>query len=187
MTGDGRSAGGRDGRARIPAPTLVGRNAELACLLDHLDAARRSEGTVLFLIGEAGIGKSRLCRELASRTAHCVQHLQGACSPFLPDTPFGPFVDALRGYLRDLSSDATRDLLGPAARDLGPMLPELGWLSSEAPLPPADGHLRRHLLEVWLRLVCRLAERRPLLLILEDLHWADPDTLDLVRYLALGI
>ncbi len=178
----------RRGGARIPAPALVGRAAELACLLDRLEAARGSQGSVVLLVGEAGVGKSRLCQELIGRASESTACLYGAGSPCLPETELGPFVDALRGHLRELTPAAARELLGPDAYGMSRLLPELADLSpagSSAPISSPDR--RRYDLEACLRAVRRLAQRRPLLLVLEDLQWADRGTLELVRYLAAGL
>jgi len=119
----------RRGGARIPAPALVGRAAELACLLDRLEAARGSQGSVVLLVGEAGVGKSRLCQELIGRASESTACLYGAGSPCLPETELGPFVDALRGHLRELTPAAARELLGPDAYGMSRLLPELAELS----------------------------------------------------------
>jgi predicted ATPase/DNA-binding CsgD family transcriptional regulator len=175
---------------RIPSPVVVGRASDLVWVEDRLDAARRSDGQVIFLVGEAGVGKSRLCQELASRAGGTVRYLRGAASAFLPDTHLGPFVDALRGYVRDVSPTAVRGLLGSTVVGIGQLLPELVESTSSPPLRSHSStwpYVRRNLLETCLRVVWQLAERRPLLLVLEDLQWADPGTLELVRYLASGI
>ncbi len=157
----------------MPSPLLVGRAAE-SRLLD--DAARRAgEGDVAVVLvgGEAGVGKTRLVEEFATRSGTRV--LTGGCVELGADVlPFAPFVAALRGVAPSLD-DAERARLAP----LLPGLPSA---------PTADDeHARPRLFEGVLALLARLAAERPTLLVLEDAHWADRSSLDLLDFLVRNL
>ncbi|MGH2604514.1 MAG: AAA family ATPase, partial [Dehalococcoidia bacterium] len=124
------TASSRHTGASIPAPAIIGRAPELGVLLERMASARRGEGAILFVTGEAGIGKSRLCRELAARAGGTMEYLHGAGSPLLPEAPFGPFVDALRAWLRGLSAEAVRGMLGSSLPEIGRLLPELAAVTT---------------------------------------------------------
>ena len=150
---------------------LVGRTREREALDDVL--ARLAAGTgglVVAVEGEPGIGKSRLLAELAERAAPDCLVLGAAASEFEDDLPYAIWTEALDAHLRELD-DRRRTRLGiedPAA--LAPILPALGG---------PDGGADRHRLHRALRdLLERLAAPRPLVLWLDDLHWADPGSLD---------
>src|SRR3954469_6787938 len=149
---------------------LVARTEENARLRAALDAARDGAGGLILLAGEAGIGKSRLAAEAAGSFDGLV--LTGAALPGSP--PYAPLVAALRSLLR-----AEPDALaggGPLGAHLNLLLPELG------PAPP--GSDRATLFEAVCRALGRLAEQRPVLLVLDDLHWSDQATLELLSALA---
>ena len=150
---------------------LVGRTREREALDDAL--ARLEAGTgglVVAVEGEPGIGKSRLLAELAERAAPDSLVLGAAASEFEDDLPYAIWTEALAPHLRELD-DRRRTRLGiedPAA--LASVLPALGG---------PDGGADRHRLHRALRdLLERLAAPRPLVLWLDDLHWADPGSLD---------
>ncbi|HEX2030046.1 MAG TPA: BREX system ATP-binding domain-containing protein, partial [Actinomycetota bacterium] len=160
----------------VVCPVVVGRDEELAVLDGELSRARDGAGGVAFLVGEAGIGKSRLAREAGARaTAAGMVVLRGRAVQGGAPVPFRPLAEALHSGLRDRTHD------DPA---LAPYRPALGQLV-------ADGAGASHqqasplvLLEAVVRLLRSLAGHRGLLLVLEDLHWADADTLSVVEYLA---
>jgi len=158
------------------ATRLVGRRAELDHLRRLVQRARsRSAGGMVLLLGEAGVGKSRLVREVAGWAAESgVLVLSGRAVP--SGEAYRPVVEALTRSLRD------RPL--PTGNALRPYLPVLATLLPDARGQggPAAGVV--HLGEAVLRLLTALADGRGTLLVLEDLHWADPDTLDLLTYLA---
>jgi ATP/maltotriose-dependent transcriptional regulator MalT len=167
----------------VVSPVFIGRREELAALAQLLDRARAKDTGFALISGEAGVGKTRLIRELADQaadrgfvvlTGHCVE--LGA-----EGLPLAPLVDALRMLVRTMRPDALAAVLGPAAEGLARLLPEL---AAGAAVGPAAGELQKaQLLEHVLGALGRLGEERPVLLVIEDLHWADQSTLDLMAFL----
>ena len=158
---------------------LVGRDAECHRLQAALAAARASRGGTLFLTGEAGIGKSRLIRETARMaTAVGLPVLTGRAVAGGMPTPFRPFAEALG------SAGRARGL--PASEELDPFRAALGRLIPQwrRPAGTAADESLVFLGEAVLRLLRVLAGDAGCVLILEDLHWADQETLGLVEYLA---
>src|SRR3954470_11621802 len=183
--------------ARWDAAPMVGRAEELDRLLSHVDRAAGGRSSAVLLAGDAGVGKTRLLDELAARaTDRGVRVLVGHCVD-LGDVglPYLPFVDLLRPVASDpdLAPAAAGNpvLAGLLAgrpgtlvpvpppgegRDLGRPLP-----NRAAPQPVDDGRLQ--LFESVAGLICELAAAAPLLILLEDVHWADRSSRDLLRYL----
>jgi DNA-binding CsgD family transcriptional regulator len=166
------------------ATGFVGRAEELDRLLALLDRAERGRPAVGLVAGDAGVGKTRLLDELGARAGiRGARVLVGGCME-VGDVglPYVPFLDAFR----DLGSrPGEADLAAPlvaAVPSLGRLLPELGTERGSAP-PPGDGFERVQLFDGVLSLLTRLAELAPLLLVIEDLHWADHSTRDLVAFL----
>ena len=167
----------------MQSPVFVGRREEIASLTALLERAADGEPGFAIVAGEAGVGKTRLVTELAGRAAgsgftvlagHCVE--LGA-----EGLPLAPLIDALRTLARTTERAELAEVLGPARRGLGRLLPELD--PGGAAEPAADGVQVSQLLELVLGLLGRLSARRPLLLILEDLHWSDQSTRELVAFL----
>jgi DNA-binding CsgD family transcriptional regulator len=174
-----------DERERTPvtpwqaaAARLVGRVPELAALRDRLAAVRSGgSGGLVLVTGEAGAGKSRLVREAAATAAEAgVSVLLGRAVP--SGEPYRPLVEALGGGLRDrpLPDD---DALRPYLPVLAALLPDAAAGGHRA--EPRGGAV---LGEAVLRLLTALAGGQGALLVLEDLHWVDPDTLTVLTYLA---
>ena len=162
-------------------PILVQRDAELAALRQLLAAARGGELQCVTITGEAGIGKSRLLRELlGTADADGWQVLLGYCSERDLDFPFAPIVDALRQRLR---SEDTSDAFGDETTALLELLPELNDHTAAAlkHLPPEQS--KRRTFEAIATLLAHWASEQPLVVALEDLHWADPTTLELLELL----
>jgi DNA-binding SARP family transcriptional activator/pimeloyl-ACP methyl ester carboxylesterase len=166
-----------------PAETpLIGREAEMTRLRDALDRAAAGRGGLFAIVGEAGIGKSRLVEELIACAARCdARVLLGRAHESDQILLFGPIVDALRAGQIARDPDVL-DALGPVWRaELARLLPEV--VAPDAHPLPARVDYRR-LFETIAQLVARLAALDPVLIVLEDLHWADELTLRLVAYLA---
>jgi DNA-binding CsgD family transcriptional regulator len=166
---------------RVSCPTLIGRTAELDRLDAALTLAQSGSSALLFVAGDAGIGKSRLVETFARRAREndalvfaggCLDLAEGAA-------PYAPFVAALRPLADELTGDELAHVLGEAPRELGALLPEL------CGRPPGrrDGAERGRLYELALGLFQRMAALRPAVLILEDLHWIDPASADLLAML----
>jgi DNA-binding CsgD family transcriptional regulator/tetratricopeptide (TPR) repeat protein len=166
------------------ASAFVGRAEELDRLLGLLDRADRGRPAVGLIAGDAGVGKTRLLDELAARaTDRGVRVLVGGCME-VGDVglPYVPFVDAFRDLgTRPEEAEVTAPLAA-AVPSLGRLLPELATDHGPAP-PPGDGFERVQLFDGVLSLLVRLSELAPLLLVIEDLHWADRSTRDLLAFL----
>jgi DNA-binding CsgD family transcriptional regulator/tetratricopeptide (TPR) repeat protein len=166
---------------------FVGRTQELARLRQLV--ARAADGTPLLALlgGEAGVGKTRLVEQLAAAAQEQgVRVLGGGCVPLGEEgLPFAPVAEALRGLADQLDPAELEAVAGPARQELGRLLPDLPW-GGEAAAGAMGGSQAGQgwLFELLLGLVQRLAARAPLLLIVEDLHWADRSTRDLLAYLA---
>ena len=163
-----------------PAPSespLVGREVELGHLRDALQAAWAGQGQLIVVIGEAGIGKSRLAVELAVEAGRKGgRALVGRCHESEQVLPFGPWIEALRAAR--LIDDAAGSTLAPVWRaELARLLPEIG----EAPTARAASDPSQ-LFEAMAQLLERVASIQPVLLILEDLHWADEMSLRLLGF-----
>jgi DNA-binding NarL/FixJ family response regulator len=166
-----------------PRERLVGRDGELRRLLGLLDDAAAGRPAHALVSGDAGVGKTRLVAELATRAAdRGFMVLSGRCAELGDSVPYLPLADALR--------DGTT---GPAAA--GPLLdalasrPVLGRLLPDRGTSPGDGGdlaglAQQQLFGAVLGMLAELAAARPVLLILEDLHWADRSTRDLVTFLS---
>jgi DNA-binding CsgD family transcriptional regulator len=165
------------------SPVLVGRAEQLASLGNALAAARRGQPATVLIGGEAGVGKSRLVSEFAAAAAGG-RVLTGGCLELgAAGLPFAPFTAVLRQVVREIGADGVADLLnGQASRELARLLPELG----EAARPEDEayqGEARARLFEQALSLFGRLADGGSLTLIIEDAHWADRSTRDLLTFL----
>jgi predicted ATPase/DNA-binding NarL/FixJ family response regulator len=196
-TGPPDTAAGR-GAARSceVSPAFIGRGSELALLDEGFASVRDGEPIAVLIGGEAGVGKSRLVREFgdtavrpgdtAARPADTAARrvLVGACLELgAAGLPFAPFAAVLRQLVRDLGPAGVADLLpGQASGELARLLPELGQaVRTEDEVYP--GEARARLFEQMLALFGRLAESAPVALIIEDVHWADQSTRDLLMFL----
>ena len=165
-------------------PILIRRDDELGVLEDALLAARRGESRFVVLAGEAGIGKTRLSRELAqeARALGCVV-LRGGAADAEVALPYLPFVEAIGNYLDEQDLDRLRGELGPALGELGQLFPALA--GDRLPEPSPDpGQAKLRLFEAIVSLLALPARDRTLLLVIEDVHWADASTRELLDYLA---
>jgi DNA-binding SARP family transcriptional activator len=164
---------------------FVGRDREWALLADLLRRAMDGQGRIVLVSGEPGIGKTRLLEELAGlATARGAHVLVGQCYELEQNAAYAPIVEALRGLLPSLSASPSACPPGQlaAVAELLPELRDLGLdLPPYQPLPPDEERTR--LLASLAQVVRRCADREPLLLVLDDLQWADPSTLQLVHYL----
>ena len=160
------------------ASRVVGRDLEIGALHDALERASGGQGGVAFLVGEPGIGKSRLAQVAAAHAEdHGLAVLRGRAVPTATPLAYRPLAEALCSAVRTgAASDAPE--LRPFRPILGSLVPE--WQEGEA--RPGDSVMA--LAEAVLRLLRVVAGRRGCLVVLEDVHWADPETLTIVEYLA---
>lgn len=175
--------------SRVSSPIFVGRATELGRLTDALAHAQGGRPVTRLVSGEAGIGKSRLVEEFLGRArAADALVLEGDCLP-VGETglAYAPFVAALRPLVRSLDPARLDHIIGPGRAELAHLLPDLGKPPAPAERPP-DASLqaitaRARLFEIMFGVFHRLAQERPLVLVLEDLHCADASTRDLLRFL----
>ena len=182
-------------RTRFQAASLrglsrfVGREAEMEQLRSALDGTRRAHGEVVAVVGEAGVGKSRLFHELtrSHRVGGC-RILQASCVSYGRATSYLPVIDLLKAYLQIDERDDTRAIRAKVTghlltldEGLKAMVPPVLWLLDA--LPEEDGlrdlepPARRQLtLDAVRRLLLRESRVQPLVLVLEDLHWIDSET-----------
>jgi DNA-binding CsgD family transcriptional regulator len=167
---------------RVPGDRLVGRDGELRRLLDLLDAAAAGRPAQALIGGDAGTGKTRLVTELEAEAAsRGFTVLSGRCAELGDSIPYLPLADALREATAAPGADKLL-LDAIAARPvLGRLLPDRGGEQPPADLP---GLAQQQLFGAVLGMLTELAEARPVLVVLEDLHWADRSTRDLVTFLS---
>ncbi|TMD67792.1 MAG: hypothetical protein E6I97_22825, partial [Chloroflexi bacterium] len=169
--------------SELTAP-LVGRAAAFSQLVASFQQARRGQPQAVLLVGEAGIGKTRLASEfVAWARAQGAQVLSGQAFELGGRLPYQPLVEALRERLE--AENAPEDLLEDLwLTELARLLPELRVRYPDLPVPTQDElSAKVRLFEAVARLFDALARRAPLLLLLEDLQWVDQASLDLLRYL----
>src|SRR5271170_6639579 len=189
------SGGGRRGRSRVPTP-LVGRGEELDILARRWERARRGDGQLALITGEPGLGKSRLIEEFRARLAETPHTwVEWASSQLLQNTPLHPIAEWGRfrfggaeatGERQYAELEAALGSVGLDAAEYAPLLaPVIG-----APTPPGRApklspeELRSRQLGALAAWVLAGARTQPLVLAFEDLHWADPTSLDVLQALA---
>jgi class 3 adenylate cyclase/tetratricopeptide (TPR) repeat protein len=188
----GRFSAAHGGRELAP---LVGREEESTLLARRWQQARSGEGQVVLIGGQAGIGKSRLTQELRERIAepHTTLHYQ--CSPFHLNSPLYPFIDQFEsaaGFARDDSAERKLEKLEAALEGGGAPVAETAPLFADLLSLPTDRYPRLDLspqrqkektLEALAGLVEALARRAPVLMAVEDVHWVDPTSQELLEVL----
>lgn len=176
---------------------LVDRNDELRLLLERWSSAKQGKGSAILMMGDPGIGKSRLTSALIAHLSGQVSEcLVGYASPYRRNSDLSPIAELLQSqfaFAEDDPPDRRMEKMEAEVRqldfDLRPTIPLLAsLLSLPASAPYAAMELtapayRRELLALLTRLFLRHASRKPLLLVMEDLHWTDPSTLELLGQL----
>jgi hypothetical protein len=174
---------------------LVGRTAEVALLLDRWAQVKEGLGQVVLVSGEPGIGKSRLVQVLKEQVADDVPTLlECRCSPYHTNSALFPIIDLLQRALQWASDDTSAEKL----RKLETALTQLSLARTETvplfasllgqplpadrypPLTLAPQRQKQKTLEAFVAMVLELAARQPVVFIVEDLHWIDPSTLELL-------
>jgi len=169
---------------------FVGRRAELGRLEAAFAYASGGDPVTLCVGGEAGVGKTRLVTRFAGQVRGSGgQVLLGGCIELGEGSlPYAPVVEALRGLGRGLEPAALDELVGPGRPLLARLLPELGQGEESTSAGLAVGSsAQARLFEAFLALLERLADRSPTVLVVEDLHWADRSTLDLLTFLVRNL
>jgi len=166
----------------MAAPVFVGRARELAELDAALGRVRDGRPSAVLVGGEAGVGKSRLVGEFGARAraVGAVRVLSGYCLDLSAEgLPFAPFTGVLRELVSDLGADGVAALLPGQARELARLLPELGEPGTQGD----PGEARARMFEQVLALLGHLAETAPVVVVIEDAHWSDQSTRDLLSFL----
>jgi predicted ATPase/DNA-binding CsgD family transcriptional regulator len=163
---------------------LIGRDAEFGLLWNRFRASEAGDTHVVLVSGEPGIGKTRLLTAFArSASEHAALVLRGGASQFEGMPPYLPFLEALGQHIRATSVEQLRTEIGTLAPILASILPELAHSLNEPPasypLPPEQARLR--LFEAVGAFLATIASDSALVLLLDDLQWADPASLDLLQ------
>ncbi|MDI3417608.1 helix-turn-helix transcriptional regulator [Streptomyces luteolus] len=158
---------------------LIGRHGELATLTDQLADAVRDQGGTVLISGDPGVGKTRLITEFAAvAQREGARFLYGCANEFEHALPYGPLGAALERPLSTLGPDELASMAGPSWPRLGLLFPSL------AAAAEAGSGERAHAYFVLARTLTAWSERQPLVLVIDDAHWADEGTLELVSVLA---
>lgn len=169
------------------ASRFIGRHREMTSIWNQFEAAKGGRARVVLLVGQLGIGKTRLLDEVAERAEQeGATVLRGGASESEGMPPYLPFLEALGQYIRKTPPDQLREQVAVAPQILASILPELavrlgGELPVAYPLPPEQARLR--LYEAVGTLLEGISAQHGLLLLLDDLHWADTASLDLLCHL----
>ncbi|HEV7836940.1 MAG TPA: BREX system ATP-binding domain-containing protein, partial [Gemmatimonadaceae bacterium] len=169
---------------------LVGRNAELNQLSKALDEAGKGAGRSIFIVGEGGIGKTRLAEAVAERAQKRGYSVAtGRAYPVETGVPYALFSDALLPMLRALDPSTLAVLTRGGAAELGYLFPNLGG-PGERERASGDANaseLKARLLWNFTQFLGRLSAKQPLLVVLENLQWADASSLELFHFVARQI
>ncbi len=171
---------------RVLQAELVGRAEELRQLRQVF--ARKEQCYAFFISGEAGIGKTRLAREFAAWVeGQQATVLMGTCYEMSGTLPYQPVIDILTAHIRSSSPEQLRSVLGDNAIDLAKIIPDLRVKLPDLPPPEPLGPEveRRNLYNAVVHYLNAIAAEHPLLVILDDLQWADTATLQLLSYVLL--
>src|SRR5262245_16512360 len=197
-----RVRGERSVRARIEVARergftrLVGREHELALLRQCFDLAQGGRGQTVSLIGEAGLGKSRLLHEFhQALTDHNCLWLDGRCQPYGSALAYGPIIEVLKQFFQIAASDSDEEIRGKVRRGLEPLGAALaatapyvchllGVETGEGiPAGLAPEAIKHRTFEALRGIMSETAAHHPLVLAIEDLHWADPTTVEFLTFL----
>ena len=174
----------------VVCPVLIGRDAPLATARHTLERARAAHGSALLVSGEAGIGKSRLVRAMteSARSLGFVA-IQGACFEADRAQPYAPVLDLVRVLAASASPALAAHCFAPAAAELTTIFPELRSIFPDVvprqALDPEEE--RRRLFHSFTEAIHVLGRVQPLLVVVEDVHWSDDATLDLLLHVARHI
>ncbi len=188
-------------RERVPSPRpiagreipLIDRVEEMKLLKEAVDRAILGEGGLVFLYGEAGIGKTRLARELRAY-AHLrgMQVLYGRCPALFRMDGVPPYIlwrEVIRDYLENSNPEQLYRVIGFYPAEVAKLVPELSQKLRAIPqsFPISPEQEQNRLFEAVSQFITNIAREAPLLVVLDDLQWTDPSSLLLLHYLARGV
>jgi tetratricopeptide (TPR) repeat protein len=188
-------------RGRIPSPRpiaakeipLIDRVEEMKLLKEAVDRTIQGEGGLVLLYGEAGIGKTRLARELRAY-AHLrgMQVLYGRCPALFRMDGVPPYVlwsEVIRDYLENSSPEQLYRVVGFYPAEVAKLVPELGQKLRTIPqsFPISPEQEQNRLFEAVSQFITNISREVPLLVVLDDLQWTDPSSLLLLHYMARGV
>ncbi len=173
----------------VPGHAFVGRSVELAQLEAAFEHARAGAARTIVVGGEAGVGKTRVVEELRRRVAaRGATVLTGACLELAEAAPpYAPFVEALRGLVSGVEPARLPALLGPWRVELARVLPELELHAHAGAPVEVERSGQARLFEIILGVLERVAQRGPVVLFVEDIHWADRSTRDLLAFVVRNV
>jgi class 3 adenylate cyclase/tetratricopeptide (TPR) repeat protein len=168
---------------------FVGRQQEFQTLLRRLAEAHNGRGSVVLLAGEPGIGKTRLTEEFCEHASSSATVIRGDCYEGDVAAPFGPWLEPLRSLVSQTPDGQLGGLLGERAAVIATLLPELRGMVPAIEQPPKiePEAERARMFQAILSLLQSTAERRPLVMVLDDLHWADKASLLLLEHVARAL
>jgi len=186
-----------EAKARHGLAALVGREEETALLVRRWQQAAEGEGQIVLISGEAGLGKSRIMQGLKEHAGDEIRNrILYYCSPYHRDTPFHPVIEQVeRGFRFDRRDSVEQKLdkiesvltqLGVPVRTLAPLFAAFLSLRGDArygPLAWSPEDTKKRTLEACLAVIEAMASQQPVLMVVEDLHWIDPSTLELLNLL----
>lgn len=169
---------------------FVGRNPEMRVLRSALEEALSGKGRLVMLVGEPGIGKTRTAQELAAYAeVRRAQVVWGRCYEEGGTPPYWPWVQIIRSYFQRWEGEQLASVMGPGAPSIAEIVPQLREKLTDLQPPPAlePEQARFRLFDSISTLLKNAAQTQPMLLVLDDLHWADQASLLLLEFLAREI
>ena len=175
----------------LPEDVFVGRDKEMTRLKTIVEESCAGRGRIIMLVGEPGIGKSRTAEEVhAYAESLGAVVLWGRCYEHQGAPPYWPWVQVIRSYLESCDADQLREEMGPGAGVIAEIIPDvrgkLGNISRPVALDD-PGHSRFRFLDATTKFLKRVSIDNPLVVILDDLHWADTPTLVFLEFMAREI
>ncbi len=172
---------------RLAGGVFVGRDAELDRMRAELEARPGGEGRLLLISGDPGIGKTRAAEQLATYArVRGARVYWGRCHEAEGQPPYWPWSEALRSYVRDADPVGLRWELGGRAADVAQIVPEVAEVLGDVGEPPDmdTEQARFRLFDSFAGFLAGASGARPLVIVLDDLHWADEPSLQLLRFVA---
>jgi class 3 adenylate cyclase len=171
---------------RLAGGVFVGREREIEQMREATDAAMRGSGGLVLLVGEPGIGKTRTAEELATYAQVSGARVYwGRCREDEGAPAYWPWVQAIRAYARDSDPVALAWQMGAGAAEIAQLVPEVGERLEIEPAGPSDSEEARfRLFDSVASFLTAAARDRPMVIFLDDLHWADEPSLLLLKHVA---